>query len=249
VAEQQDYLRGDFERVSPLRPRRSQKRDDEPVVKTKASQPAPPAQAAPSAEPPPAAEAPPAAPTHETPAEPRDGEKPAAAQVSSPAEAATEPAPAPERSAEPAPVQLAESAPARAEAPKSAEAPTGAGLEAALEADLTTFLKESAEIQAAAVVSLDGFIMAAALPNDLEEDRVAAMSAAILALGERAASELRRGRLSQVFIEGEKGYVLLMSCGNRAALVAMAARDAKLGLVFYDMKRAAGAIAQALAAG
>jgi hypothetical protein len=238
VAEQQDYLRGDFERVSPLRPRRSQKRDDEPVVKTKAAEPASTAESVPAAAPP-----------REAPAEPPDGEKPAAAAPQpTPAAPAKEAAaePAQEAGAAPAP---AEAAPAPVEAPVETKAPTGAGLEAALGADLATFLKESAEIQAAAVVSLDGFIMAAALPADLEEDRVAAMSAAILALGERAASELRRGRLSQVFIEGEKGYVLLMSCGSRAALVAMAAKDAKLGLVFYDMKRAAGAIAQALAAG
>lgn len=221
MAEQQDYLRGDFERVSPLRPRRSQRRDDEPVVKTKTDEPSVAAKEAPAAEP-----APTAAPPSEALAEPRDGEKPAA-----PAGAEIPAAPPP------------------AEAPPEGQAPAGAGLEAALGGDLAAFLKESAEIQAAAVVSLDGFIMAAALPADLEEDRVAAMSAAILALGERAASELRRGRLSQVFIEGEKGYVLLMSCGSRAALVAMAAKNAKLGLVFYDMKRAAGAIAQALAAG
>jgi uncharacterized protein len=95
-------------------------------------------------------------------------------------------------------------------------------------------------------VSLDGFIMAAALPKDLEEDRVAAMSAAMLALGERASGELGRGKLSQVFIEGDKGYVLLMSCGNRAALVAMADKNAKLGLVFYDMRGVAADITSTL---
>ena len=66
-----------------------------------------------------------------------------------------------------------------------------------------------ADIEAAAVVSVDGLIMASALPRDVEEDRVSAMSAAMLSLGERIAIELGRGTLDQVFIRGEQGYVLL----------------------------------------
>jgi hypothetical protein len=62
-----------------------------------------------------------------------------------------------------------------------------------------------AEIEAAAVVSFDGLPMASALPAGMDEDRVAAMSAALLSLGERAAQGLGRGELSQVYIEGETG--------------------------------------------
>ena len=64
-------------------------------------------------------------------------------------------------------------------------------------------------------MSLDGFTMASALPQGMQEDRVGAMSAAILGLGERAAAELGRGTLSQVFIEGEGGYVVLIAAGDR----------------------------------
>ena len=65
------------------------------------------------------------------------------------------------------------------------------------------------------------------------------MSAAILGLGERAAAELGRGQLSQVFIEGDDGYVLLIAAGDRAVLTCLADVEAKLGLVLYDMRDAA----------
>ncbi|MGD2206455.1 MAG: roadblock/LC7 domain-containing protein [Anaerolineae bacterium] len=95
------------------------------------------------------------------------------------------------------------------------------------------------DIEASAVVSVDGLIIASALPADVEEDRVSAMSAAMLSLGERIAGELGRGILDQVYIRGANGYVILTSVGEEAVLTVLADKDAKLGLVFLDMRRAA----------
>jgi predicted regulator of Ras-like GTPase activity (Roadblock/LC7/MglB family) len=95
------------------------------------------------------------------------------------------------------------------------------------------------DIEASAVVSVDGLIMASSLPAGVEEDRVSAMSAAMLSLGERIATELRRGILDQVYIRGENGYVFLMSVGEEAVLTVLARQQAKLGLLFLDMKRTA----------
>ena len=97
----------------------------------------------------------------------------------------------------------------------------------------------STDIEASAVVSVDGLIMASALPADVEEDRVSAMSAAMLSLGERIASELGRGLLNQVYVRGDNGYVILTSVGEEAVLTVLAREEAKLGLVFLDMRRAA----------
>ena len=97
----------------------------------------------------------------------------------------------------------------------------------------------SPEIEASAVVSVDGLIMASALPTDVEEDRVSAMSAAMLSLGERIATELGRGLLDQVYIRGDQGYVILTSVGEEAVLTALAREGAKLGLIFLEMRRAA----------
>ena len=95
------------------------------------------------------------------------------------------------------------------------------------------------DIEASAVVSVDGLIIASALPPDVEEDRVSAMSAAMLSLGERIAGELGRGILDQVYIRGANGYVILSAVGEEAVLTVLARQDAKLGLVFLDMRRAA----------
>ncbi len=100
------------------------------------------------------------------------------------------------------------------------------------------------DIEASAVVSVDGLIIASSLPAGVEEDRVSAMSAAMLSLGERIAGELGRGLLDQVYVKGERGYVLLMSVGQEAVLTVMARAQAKLGLLFLDMRRASEELAR-----
>ncbi len=102
----------------------------------------------------------------------------------------------------------------------------------------------SPAVEAAAVVSVDGLSMASSMPANVEEDRVAAMSAAMLSLGERIAGELGRGTLEQVYIKGENGYVILMAVGEEAVLTVLARKDAKLGLVFLDMGRAVADLAK-----
>ncbi len=96
----------------------------------------------------------------------------------------------------------------------------------------------SPDVEASAVVSVDGLTMATALPASVEEDRVAAMSAAMLSLGERIAGELGRGKLDQVYIKGEGGFVILMAVGQEAVLTVLARQETKLGLLFLDMRRA-----------
>src|SRR5688500_2643367 len=111
---------------------------------------------------------------------------------------------------------------------------------------LRDLLSATGDIEAAAVVSFDGLPMASALPESMDEDRVAAMSAALLSLGERATVGLGRGELSQVFIEGEHGTVFLVSCDGEAVLVAVAAKGAKAGLMLYEVKRSAAQVADVL---
>ncbi|HSH05884.1 MAG TPA: roadblock/LC7 domain-containing protein [Anaerolineae bacterium] len=95
------------------------------------------------------------------------------------------------------------------------------------------------DIEASAVVSVDGLIMASALPAETDEDRISAMSAAMLSLGERIASELNRGNLDQVYIRGSDGIIVLRAVGEDAVLTVLARSQARLGLIFLDMKRAA----------
>lgn len=96
----------------------------------------------------------------------------------------------------------------------------------------------SPDVEASAIVSVDGLIIASAMPHDIEEDRVGAMSAAMLSLGERIATELGRGTLDQVYIKGVSGFVILMAVGEEAVLTVLARQKARLGLLFLDMRRA-----------
>jgi predicted regulator of Ras-like GTPase activity (Roadblock/LC7/MglB family) len=95
------------------------------------------------------------------------------------------------------------------------------------------------EIEGAGVVSVDGLIMASSLPAGVEEDRVSAMSAAMISLGERISGELGRGMLDQVHIKGSDGFVILMAVGEEAVLTTLVREGAKLGLIFLDMRRTA----------
>ena len=115
---------------------------------------------------------------------------------------------------------------------------------------LTSILAElngsSADIEASAIVSTDGLMMAALLPSNMDEDRVGAMSAALLSLGDRTAKELARGGLEQVLIKGFGGYVLMTYAGDDAVLTVLAKPQAKLGLIFLDVKRAAESVSKVI---
>ncbi|HGX92008.1 MAG TPA: hypothetical protein ENK35_01690 [Candidatus Tenderia sp.] len=115
---------------------------------------------------------------------------------------------------------------------------------------LTSILSDlngsSADIEASSVISTDGLMMAAMLPSGLDEDRVGAMGAAMLSLGDRTAQELARGSLEQVLIKGDNGYVLMTHAGKEAVLSVLAKPSARLGLIFLDVKRAAEAISKVL---
>ncbi len=100
----------------------------------------------------------------------------------------------------------------------------------------------SADIEASAVLSTDGLMMDAILPAGMDEDRVGAMSAAMLSLGDRTSEELARGTLEQVLIKGDKGFILMIYAGPDAVVTVLTKPDARLGLIFLDVKRAAAAI-------
>jgi uncharacterized protein len=99
--------------------------------------------------------------------------------------------------------------------------------------------QSSPDILATAVVSVDGLIIASNLQPEMSEDRVSAMSAAMLSLGEQISKEMGRGSLEQVHIKGDNGYVVLISVGEKAVLTALVNQQAKLGMIFLEMRRAA----------
>ena len=104
----------------------------------------------------------------------------------------------------------------------------------------------SADISASAVISTDGLMIASLLPASMDEDRVGAMNAAMLTLGDRSSAELGCGALEQVMVKGKDGYILMTHAGADAVLSILARPSAKLGLIFLDARRAAESIAKLL---
>jgi predicted regulator of Ras-like GTPase activity (Roadblock/LC7/MglB family) len=99
-------------------------------------------------------------------------------------------------------------------------------------------LIKSAGLEGASLVSADGLPISSVLKPGMEEDRIAAMSAAILSLGERVAEELAKGALEQITIKGSNGYVILTGVGTDAVMVVLADNNAKLGLLLMEIKKA-----------
>ncbi|MHA1819556.1 MAG: roadblock/LC7 domain-containing protein [Promethearchaeota archaeon] len=109
---------------------------------------------------------------------------------------------------------------------------------------LKELMSSVSNINGAAIVSVEGLPIESVLENDVDETRIAAMTAAILSLGERASQELDKGMLEQIYIRGEKGYILTMAAGQNAVLTLSTDKEIRLGLIFLECKRACEKIAK-----
>ena len=97
-------------------------------------------------------------------------------------------------------------------------------------------------VEAGLVATPDGLPIASALPPGTDEERVAAMCAAAYSTAERICRELGKGEIQTSFVRGEGGYVLVTSAGPNAVLMIMTSPEAKLGLLFLEMRRLANEI-------
>jgi len=102
---------------------------------------------------------------------------------------------------------------------------------------LRELLSSTGDIEGAVVVSVDGLAIASALQAGVEEDRISAMSAVMLSLGERISGELGRGELEQVQVRGVNGFAILNAVGEEAVLTVMARKEARLGLILLEISR------------
>ena len=104
----------------------------------------------------------------------------------------------------------------------------------------------SPDIIGAAVVSLEGFIIAAVAPSEIDEELVGGMAAALLGVGERISTELMRAPMEQTYVRSEKGFVILNAVGSDVVLVLLVTKEAKLGLIFLELRRTIPELARAL---
>lgn len=111
---------------------------------------------------------------------------------------------------------------------------------------LRSLQEASPDIAAAALLSEDGLVLASHLPPSLDESRVGGISATLLSLGARASHELRRGGLQEVVVRGEEGYVVMMQAPASTLLMCLSTKEARLGVLFFEMRRATERFANAL---
>jgi predicted regulator of Ras-like GTPase activity (Roadblock/LC7/MglB family) len=95
----------------------------------------------------------------------------------------------------------------------------------------------SSDIFGASVVSIDGFMVASVTFSEIDEGLVGGMTAALLGVAERITKEMMNSKLQQVFVKSEKGYVICNSINEETVLVSLVSSDAKLGLIFLEIRR------------
>lgn len=100
------------------------------------------------------------------------------------------------------------------------------------------------DIVGAVVVNMEGFVVASLLPSDVDEELIAGMAASLLGVGERISSDLMGANMEQIYTRSPKGYIVLQAITSDAALVLLVTREAKLGLVFLEVKRVAAELAR-----
>ncbi len=104
----------------------------------------------------------------------------------------------------------------------------------------------SKDIEASAAITTDGFIIGSVLDNGVDEDRFAAMCASLLALAGQAATEISRGQMKQVIIDGTTGLMILAYAGDDAVLAVASKPTANLGMVIIESRKSAAKIKELL---
>ncbi|NJM70605.1 MAG: diacylglyceryl transferase [Scytonema sp. RU_4_4] len=102
---------------------------------------------------------------------------------------------------------------------------------------IQNFVTATSDVQGAVLVSPDGLTLSSSLPGGMDEERVSAMAAAMISLGERIGNELSRGNIERIYVEGDKGFGILSSCGDDAVLLVLASDSAKQGILMLEVKR------------
>ena len=104
--------------------------------------------------------------------------------------------------------------------------------------DILRFMQSGTpDVEGCAIVSDDGLMIASAFPSHFDEGRIAGMTSTLLSLGGRTAEELERGELEQVYVKGNHGYVIATQASEGTVFVVLTNQNAKLGLIFLDMRR------------
>ena len=107
-------------------------------------------------------------------------------------------------------------------------------------------LKAAGDVEASAIVSRDGLLIASDIPQNVNAEAFAAMTATMLGAAETATSELGKGVPDRVIVEGNEAKIIACGAGGKALLVLMANPNANLGLVLLEMSKASEKVKELL---
>lgn len=96
-------------------------------------------------------------------------------------------------------------------------------------------LKKIGGIDASAVVTRDGLLVASDISSGVDAETFAAMSASMVGAAETAMSEVKSGHPDRVIVESDTAKLISLGAGTRALLVVLTKHDASLGLVLLRM--------------
>jgi predicted regulator of Ras-like GTPase activity (Roadblock/LC7/MglB family) len=105
---------------------------------------------------------------------------------------------------------------------------------------------ESGNLDSSCIVSEDGLPICSAISDVEEENLLSAISAAILAMGERTVEELKQGKLSQVTIQADDGVTVVRSAGKHQLIIGTARSKAGLGLIHLALQKSSTKVAEIL---
>jgi predicted regulator of Ras-like GTPase activity (Roadblock/LC7/MglB family) len=153
---------------------------------------------------------------------------------------------APARDAQPIPPQTARAASTGEVRPRHQEDDVATSLARNVADQLRGLRTSTPEIIGAVVINMDGFVVSSVIPSEVDEEMIGGMAAALLGVGERIGHDLMRSDMEQVYVRSPKGYIIINAITPESALVLLVTRDAKLGLIFLELKRAIGELARHL---
>ena len=111
-------------------------------------------------------------------------------------------------------------------------------------ADLNQALSDCAGVL---VASSDGLVIAAELPSTIDPERVAAMAATSLGLGDRIVATLGLGSLDEKTVKATNGSLHLFMTGPNAVLAIMANPNVNLGMLNLEARAATRDLAKLVA--
>ena len=100
--------------------------------------------------------------------------------------------------------------------------------------DLLKYIMDNVDgVKAAQLTADTGQPLASALPSSTDDMRLAAMTAALCSLSERAIGEMGLGEFEQCYVQAKKGYLLILHAGDDQVLTVSTTKEVKLGPILY----------------